>query len=176
MTFRKCTLAAALVAALTGGMALTAQARPGDFHHGPRGPRPCQEAVYQALTPEKQAQYDAIMRDFTEKTAPLRDKLSAKYIEVRTLGQSPTPDPKAVGKATEDRWLCATSSPRNVRPWSSVSPTKWASTSSTAGREATDAPGICLVPVPSPAWPSCRKDRRPMPPRYNKQAPPPVVG
>ena len=102
MTFRKSTLAVALVAALTGGMALTAQARPGDFHHGPRGPRPCQEAVYQALTPEKQAQYDAIMRDFTEKTAPLRDKLAAKYIEVRTLGQSPTPDPKAVGKATEE--------------------------------------------------------------------------
>lgn len=102
MTFRKSTLAVALVAALTGGMALTAQARPGDFHHGPRGPRPCQEAVYQALTPEKQAQYDAIMRDFTEKTASLRDKLAAKYIEVRTLGQSPNPDPKAVGKATEE--------------------------------------------------------------------------
>lgn len=102
MTFRKSTLAAALVAALTGGMALTAQARPGDFHHGPRGPRPCQESVYQALTPEKQAQYDAIMRDFAEKTAPLRDKLAAKYMEVRTLGQSPTPDPKAVGKATEE--------------------------------------------------------------------------
>ena len=102
MTFRKSTLALALAAALTGGMVFTAQARPGDFHHGPRGPRPCQESVYQALTPEKQAQYDAIMREFTEKTAPLRDQLAAKYIEVRTLGQSPAPDPKAVGKATEE--------------------------------------------------------------------------
>lgn len=102
MTFRKSTLAAALAAALTGGMVLTAQAGPGDFHHGRPGPRPCQEAVYQALTPEKQAQYDAIMRDFSEKTAPLRDKLAAKYIEVRTLGQGPAPDPKAVGKATEE--------------------------------------------------------------------------
>lgn len=106
MTFRKSTLAAALIAALTGGMALTAQAGPGDFHRGPygphHGPRPCQGSVYQALTPEKQAQYDAIMQDFADKTAPLRDKLAAKYIEVRTLGESPAPDPKAVGKATEE--------------------------------------------------------------------------
>lgn len=105
MTFRKSTLAAALAAALTGGMVLTAQAGPGDFHHGPHGPRgpmPCQEAVYQALTPEKQAQFDAIMRDFADRTAPLRDKLAAKYLEVRTLGESPAPDPKAVGKATEE--------------------------------------------------------------------------
>ena len=85
MTFRKSTLALALAAALTGGMVFTAQARPGDFHHGPRGPRPCQESVYQALTPEKQAQYDAIMREFTEKTAPLRDQLAAVLGELRRM-------------------------------------------------------------------------------------------
>ena len=47
-------------------------------------------------------QYDAIMKEFADKTAPLRDKLAAKYIELRTLGNSPTPDPKAIGKATEE--------------------------------------------------------------------------
>ena len=55
-----------------------------------------------ALTQEKKAQYDAIMKEFADKTAPLRDKLAAKYIELRTLGNSPTPDPKAIGKATEE--------------------------------------------------------------------------
>ena len=42
------------------------------------------------------------MKEFADKTAPLRDKLAAKYIELRTLGNSPTPDPKAIGKATEE--------------------------------------------------------------------------
>lgn len=42
------------------------------------------------------------MKDFADKTAPLRDKLAAKYIELRTLGNSPTPDPKAIGRATEE--------------------------------------------------------------------------
>ena len=42
------------------------------------------------------------MKEFADKTAPLRDKLAAKYIELRTLGNSPTPDPKAIGNATEE--------------------------------------------------------------------------
>lgn len=104
MHLKTASIATALAAVLTVGAALSGQAfaAPGDFHHGPRGPRPCEMSVYDALTPEKQAQYDAIMKDFADKTASLRDKLAAKRLELRTLGESPTPDPKAIGKATEE--------------------------------------------------------------------------
>lgn len=103
MHLKTASIATALAAVLTvGAVSGQAFAAPGDFHHGPRGPRPCEMSVYDALTPEKQAQYDAIVQDFADKTAALRDKLTAKYLELRTLGDSPTPDPKAVGKATEE--------------------------------------------------------------------------
>ncbi len=100
MNLHKASLAAALAVLLAaGGMAGQALAGP----HGGHGHQAQTiNCIYQALTPEKQAQYDAIMKDFAEKTAPLRDKLAAKYLELRTLGNSPAPDPKAVGKATEE--------------------------------------------------------------------------
>lgn len=60
------------------------------------------ECLYQSLTPEKQAQFDAIMKNFDQKTAPLRDKIAAKHIELKTLGDANTPDPKAIGKASEE--------------------------------------------------------------------------
>ncbi|MFQ8735936.1 MAG: hypothetical protein ACLSAH_07790 [Bilophila wadsworthia] len=41
------------------------------------------------------------MKEFADKTAPLRTS-SRPSIELRTLGNSPTPDPKAIGKATEE--------------------------------------------------------------------------
>ena len=104
MSLNKASIAVALAAFLAvGGIAGQALAAPHDGHDGHwRQQRSYQDCIYQALTQEKQAQYDAIMKEFADKTAPLRDKLAAKYIELRTLGNSPTPDPKAIGKATEE--------------------------------------------------------------------------
>ena len=104
MNLSKASLATTLAAVLMTGGAMTGQALAGphDGHDRHPGQRSYQECIYQALTPEKQAQYDGIMKEFVDKTAPLRDKLAAKYIELRTLGDSPTPDPKAIGRATEE--------------------------------------------------------------------------
>ena len=104
MSLNKASIAVALAAFLAvGGIAGQALAAPHDGHDGHwRQQRSYQDCIYQALTQEKKAQYDAIMKEFAAKTAPLRDKLAAKYIELRTLGNSPTPDPKAIGKATEE--------------------------------------------------------------------------
>lgn len=101
MSLNKASIAVALAAFLAvGGIAGQALAAPHDGHDGHwRQQRSYQDCIYQALTQEKKAQYDAIMKEFADKTAPLRDKLAAKYIELRTLGNSPTPDPKAIGKA-----------------------------------------------------------------------------
>ena len=104
MSLNKASIAVALAAFLAvGGIAGQALAAPHDGHDGHwRQQRSYQDCIYQALTQEKKAQYDAIMKEFADKTATLRDKLAAKYIELRTLGNSPTPDPKAIGKATEE--------------------------------------------------------------------------
>lgn len=104
MSLNKASIAVALAAFLAvGGIAGQALAAPHDGHDGHwRQQRSYQDCIYQALTQEKKSQYDAIMKEFAAKTAPLRDKLAAKYIELRTLGNSPTPDPKAIGKATEE--------------------------------------------------------------------------
>lgn len=102
MNLHKASLATALAVLLAaGGFAGQAMAMPhdGSGHPGHGSRMSC---VYDALTPEKQAQFDGIMKEFADKTAPLRDKLAAKYLELRTLGDSPTPDPKAIGKATEE--------------------------------------------------------------------------
>ena len=98
MSLNKASIAVALAAFLAvGGIAGQALAAPHDGHDGHwRQQRSYQDCIYQALTQEKKAQYDAIMKEFADKTAPLRDKLAAKYIELRTLGNSPTP---AVGQS-----------------------------------------------------------------------------
>lgn len=69
------------------------------------------------------------MKEFADKTAPLPDKLAAKYIELRTLGSSPTPDPLHPGKATENSWRSATRFAKddNLRWWFAKSPRKSAS-------------------------------------------------
>ena len=88
MSLNKASIAVALAAFLAvGGIAGQALAAPHDGHDGHwRQQRSYQDCIYQALTQEKKAQYDAIMKEFADKTAPLRDKLAAKYIELRTLG------------------------------------------------------------------------------------------
>ena len=102
MQFKKATLAIALAAVVATGtlMAGQASAAPCDGTGSPARHGMRHADVYDSLTPEKQAQYDTIMKEFTDKTAPLRDKLAAKRIELNTLGKSATPDPKAVGKAS----------------------------------------------------------------------------
>ncbi len=100
MTRTQSTIAGSIVAALlVAGSIMPGQAdaRP---HHWQSCPG--NEYVYDSLTPEKQAQYDAIMDDFSNKMAPLRDKMRAKRIELDTLGNAATPDPKAIGKASEE--------------------------------------------------------------------------
>lgn len=102
MNLNKKVIAASLTAAfLSSGllMAGQAEARPGDNEWRNRN---SYESVYQALTPEKQAQFDAIMKEYVQKTAPLRDKLQAKYLELRTLGNSANPDSQAVSKISEE--------------------------------------------------------------------------
>lgn len=86
-------------AVLTSGLfATNALAGPHHMGQGYRG------GYYeqQALSPEKQQQYDAIMKDFAEKTQALRDKIQAKRIELDTLGNSTNPNPEAVGKASQE--------------------------------------------------------------------------
>ena len=56
----------------------------------------------QALPAEKQQAYDAIMKDFAEKTQELRDKIQTKQIELDTLGNSTNPNPEAVAKAAKE--------------------------------------------------------------------------
>ena len=75
MSLNKASIAVALAAFLAvGGIAGQALAAPHDGHDGHwRQQRSYQDCIYQA-----------------------------KYIELRTLGNSPTPDPKAIGKATEE--------------------------------------------------------------------------
>lgn len=103
MPFTKTFIAMSLsVAVLTSGIMLAGQAEAKPDKKVGQNCSQQYDCVYQSLTPEKQAQYDAIMKDFADRTAPLRDQLSAKYIELRTLGNSPAPDPKAVGKASEE--------------------------------------------------------------------------
>ena len=100
MTRTQSIIAGSVVAAiLVAGSVMQGQAdaRP---HHWQSCPG--NEYVYDSLTPEKQAQYDSIMDDFTNKISPLRDKIRAKRIELDTLGRAANPDPKAIGKASEE--------------------------------------------------------------------------
>ena len=100
MKKNKAFFAGALVAALLVGGTLwsgNAQAASDAPRHQGRN-----DCIYQSLSAEKQAQFDVILKEFDAKTAPLRDKIAAKHIELKTLGNAPTPDAKAIGKASEE--------------------------------------------------------------------------
>lgn len=100
MTRTQTIVAGSIVAAiLVAGSVMQGQAdaRP---HHWQSCPG--NEYVYDRLTPEKQAQYDAILEDFSKKVTPLRDKIRAKQIELDTLGDAANPDAAAIGKASEE--------------------------------------------------------------------------
>ena len=120
MSLNKASIAVALAAFLAvGGIAGQALAAPHDGHDGHwRQQRSYQDCIYQALTQEKKAQYDAIMKEFAAKTAPLRDKLAAT---------APLRTRKPSARRRKNSWRSATNSPRNAARWWTGSPRKSAS-------------------------------------------------
>ena len=124
MSLNKASIAVALAAFLAvGGIAGQALAAPHDGHDGHwRQQRSYQDCIYQALTQEKKAQYDAIMKEFADKTAPLRDKLScARSATVPLQTRKPS------ARRRKNSWRSATNSPRNAARWWTGSPRKSAS-------------------------------------------------
>ncbi len=57
-------------------------------------------AVYNALTPEKQAKYDAIYKEADARIQPLKDKAWAKHTELNALSGNPNTKPEAISKLT----------------------------------------------------------------------------
>lgn len=89
--------AAILTSGLFAGQALARPHMGYGYHNGGS-----YSSMYDSLSPEKQKQYDAIIKDYMDKTQDLRDKLQAKRIELDTLGNSTNPNPEAVGKASQE--------------------------------------------------------------------------
>lgn len=92
-TLMSAVLAAAIVA--SGLLAGQACANPQADESGNR-------PSYHSLSPEKQKQYDAIVKEFKEKTQVLRDKLQAKQIEIDTFARSTNPNPEAVARVAQE--------------------------------------------------------------------------
>lgn len=97
-TFVPLVAATVLASALLAGNAVAGPHHMGRGYHNGGWYGPAQ----QAISPEKQQAYDAIMKDFAKKTQELRDKLQAKQIELDTLGNSTNPNPEAVAKAAQE--------------------------------------------------------------------------
>ena len=127
MSLNKASIAVALAAFLAvGGIAGQALAAPHDGHDGHwRQQRSYQDCIYQALTQEKKAQYDAIMKEFADKTAPLRDKLAA--LSCARSATAPLRTRKPSARQRKNSWRSATNSPRNAARWWTGSPRKSAS-------------------------------------------------
>lgn len=92
-------LAATIAATMfTSGLLMAGEA---DARHYRRGY--CQpEAMYDALSPEKQALYDSIMKSFTDRVSSLREKIRAKRIELNALSSSPNVDTEAIRTASRE--------------------------------------------------------------------------
>lgn len=92
-------LAATIAATMfASGLVMTGEA---DARHYRRGA--CQpEVMYDALSPEKQARYDSIMKSFTDRISPLREKIRAKRIELDALSRSPNVDTEAIRAASRE--------------------------------------------------------------------------
>lgn len=89
--------------ALAGLLAITgitdsAFARMGGM--GGMGGRCATGAVYNSLTPEKQAKYDAIYKEADARIQPLKDKAWAKHIELNALSGNPNTKPETISKLT----------------------------------------------------------------------------
>lgn len=57
-------------------------------------------AVYNALTPEKQAKFDAVYKEADARIQPLKDKAWAKHIELNALSGNPNTKPETISKLT----------------------------------------------------------------------------
>ena len=81
-------LIAATLAALIGGSLLTTDALAWRGWHG--------RQQYENLAPEKQATYDAVMKEYHAKMAPLMEKMMAKRLELNALTGNSSADPKHI--------------------------------------------------------------------------------
>ncbi len=63
---------------------------------------PSSEAAQEALSPEKKLKYDALLKTFAERTAPLKEKIRAKRLELDALSRSPQLNVEAVRSASEE--------------------------------------------------------------------------
>lgn len=57
-------------------------------------------AVYNALTPEKQAKFDAVYKEADARIQPLKDKAWAKHTELNALSTNPNTKPETISKLT----------------------------------------------------------------------------
>ncbi len=67
----------------------------GEAHARREDPRPS-EAAQEALSPEMQTKYKALLKTFAERTAPLKEKIRAKRLELDALSRSPQLNVEAV--------------------------------------------------------------------------------
>lgn len=54
------------------------------------------------LTPENQAKYDAIFKEFYDRMTPVGEKMMAKRLELNALQGNTNADPKQIGKLAEE--------------------------------------------------------------------------
>ncbi len=59
-------------------------------------------AAYQALTPEKQAKYNEIIKEAEEAMLPLREKMMAKRLQLETMASMPNMNEEAIAKAAAE--------------------------------------------------------------------------
>ena len=59
-------------------------------------------AAYQALTPEKQAKYNEIVKSAEEAMLPLREKMMAKRLQLDTMASMPNMNEEAIAKAAAE--------------------------------------------------------------------------
>lgn len=59
-------------------------------------------AAYQALTPEKQAKYNEIIKSAEEAMLPLREKMMAKRLQLDTMASMPNMNEEAIAKAAAE--------------------------------------------------------------------------
>ena len=61
-------------------------------------------AAYQALTPEKQAKYNEIVKSAEEAMLPLREKMMAKRLQLDTMASMPNMNEEAIAKRRRGRF------------------------------------------------------------------------
>lgn len=70
-------------------------------HHGGRDGSPC-GCGYASLAPEKQAAVEKLMQKHEADTAPLREELQAKRLELSALSRNPDTKPEVISKLAQE--------------------------------------------------------------------------